>query len=395
VPAKLRLVKGNSRPPRGHWSQLGVGKASPPPPLPEALPGDELEWTRNGETPKVSRPNPKAPEETTPRRKRPRSKRPSHHSLIVEGREHFDEAKESETGYLHPFKKLLVDIFVSKKALKRSLDTANEIFLAFEDRGHQVRIAPRDGHLWRPSIDERIEGGRERYRGPWRPMRPTVVFIGTVAIGLSLFELSEHVEAERIEGKYYRLPQSRSQKSQPFRWVNKEDMPSGRFCLRAYCPYARAQWERQWRESNPGDLLQMIPEILPEIEQEVPRIVGLIEEGDRQAELERQQWAAQKEKWCLEEEERLRAKHLKESREQLFSIIEDWGVAKRVETFFEDAERRIASLPGEERERSINRIHRARELLGGVDALQRFRDWRAPEERSKEKPTWMLDLKTF
>ena len=55
-------------------------------------------------------------------------------------------------------------------------------------------------------------------------------------------------------------------------------------------------------------------------------------------------------------------------------------LAKQIEGFFEDAERRAAGLSEEERDALLDRLHRARALLGGVDALQRFLGWKEPEE---------------
>lgn len=37
------------RPERGYWAKLAVGKAPAKPALPDAQPGDELEWSRSGE----------------------------------------------------------------------------------------------------------------------------------------------------------------------------------------------------------------------------------------------------------------------------------------------------------------------------------------------------------
>jgi len=36
------------RPERGHWAKLAVGKAAEKPLLPEAQPGDQLSWSRDG-----------------------------------------------------------------------------------------------------------------------------------------------------------------------------------------------------------------------------------------------------------------------------------------------------------------------------------------------------------
>lgn len=67
--------------------------------------------------------------------------------------------------------------------------------------------------------------------------------------------------------------------------------------------------------------------------------------------------------------------------EELFAIIEAWGAAKQIEGFFEDAQRRAAELDEATRDAVLDRLKRARALLGDVDALRRFRAWLSPEER--------------
>lgn len=109
-------------------------------------------------------------------------------------------------------------------------------------------------------------------------------------------------------------------------------------------------------------------------------IARLVEEGERQAEIERQRWEVQREQWRREEEARRAAKALKDSKEELLQIIDTWAEAKRLEEFFADAERRAQDLPDEERERTIERLRRARALIGSTHALERFGAWRAPEE---------------
>ncbi len=66
---------------------------------------------------------------------------------------------------------------------------------------------------------------------------------------------------------------------------------------------------------------------------------------------------------------------------ELLQVIDAWAEAKRLEAFFADAEHRAQDLPDEERERTIERLRRARVLVGSTDALERFDAWRAPEER--------------
>ena len=117
------------------------------------------------------------------------------------------------------------------------------------------------------------------------------------------------------------------------------------------------------------------------MEKATVEIARIVEEGERQAEIERQRWEAQREQWRLEEESRRAAKALKDSKEDLLHVIDAWAEAKRLEEFFADAQRRAQDLPDEERERTIERLRRARTLIGSTDALERFSAWRAPEER--------------
>ncbi len=97
--------------------------------------------------------------------------------------------------------------------------------------------------------------------------------------------------------------------------------------------------------------------------------------------MERQQWEVQQAKWRREEAERKAAKALKDSKEELLQIIARWAEAKSLDQFFADAERRVADLDADERLRMLDRLKSARKLIGNVDALERLRTWKSPEER--------------
>jgi hypothetical protein len=135
-----------------------------------------------------------------------RSKR---HPLVAGAREHFEGVRETGNGYLIPSKKRLLDLFVSPGTVNRALKVANALFLAFEERGHRVTIAPFDQQLRRPMLDERSTAGQERHYGygEWSPDRPTVVYVGAAAIGLTLYERSEEGEVRYLERKYVPIRQ--------------------------------------------------------------------------------------------------------------------------------------------------------------------------------------------
>jgi hypothetical protein len=372
------------RPPRGYWALAAVGRAPDQPMLPAPGPGDELEWAPHGQARRVPRRLPKAP---AGRRRRPRPTIGGRgkHELIVGALEQFEVGKETE-GYLRPTKRLLVDVLASQATISRALEFANAFFVSLEDLGYPVVFAPRDQVYLRCDLDERANGGPERWQRRWKPMRPTLVFIGTVAFGLTIFEFSEEVEMAYVKGRYVpisELHHARRQRAQPaYSWTTKRDIPSGKLCLRASSPYARATWQKQWREAKPGTLPTMIPQIIRHLESEAPAIANLVEEGERQAEIERREAEARFQEWRREEDERRRKQDIEDSRRELSAIIEEWGVATQIEGFFQDAERRAAGLEDEEARAAVfDRLERARALVGGVDALQRFRAWRAPDER--------------
>lgn len=373
------------RPPRGYWARLAAGMKPKCPTLPEAKPGGELEWVRDGEPRRVPRALPKPPDAKSAKRPRMRTEHVTQHPLLQGVQEHFEAGRESDEGYLKPAKKLLPDLVVSKNTLPRALEIANDLFCLLENQGCQVTLGPRDQSLTRSDIEERERGGGERhYSRLWSPARPTVVFIGTLAIGLTLFEMTEEVEVRWKDGKYVRvteLPVPKHKRYAQYDWTHKQAMTSGRICLQAYSPYYKANWQKQWRETKQGDLPGKLASIVREFKREAPAIAKLVEMAEQQIQLERQRWEEMQQQWRLEEAERRHAQAIKTSREDLFSIIAAWAQAKQIEDFFKDAELRAADLSDNHQAAILDRLKQARELLGGVDALQRFVSWKSPEER--------------
>ena len=247
-------------------------------------------------------------------------------------------------------------------------------------------FAPQRQELYRHAVDEREKGGRDRqYSDLWSPFRATVVFVGTVAIGLTIFEMSEEAEVRYLDGEYIRItaltPQQIKKAARVYSWTSTRDLPSGRLCVQAYSPYPRAKWSRQWREKKSGELPGKILGIVKELEHEAATIARLVAEGERQAEIERQRWEAQRREWEREEAERRRIQAIEDSCEELTNIIDAWAEAKRIEEFFDDAERQAADLSVEERALILERLKLAREMVGSPDALRMLRSWRAPDER--------------
>jgi hypothetical protein len=388
--ARVCSLMNVPRPERGYWAMLAAGKKPPISPLPDPQPGNQMTWSRGGQDINVARPLPRPPSGTRKRRLKPKAERPSQHPLACGVNGLFEKGRyKNETGYLRPDKQILVDLIVTKPSLDKALSFANQLFLSFEDRGYPVVLEPRGENFYRAAVDEHEVPRKTRddhyYNRLWSPCRCTVVYVGTVAIGLTVIEMAEEVEVRYVDGKYIReqdyIPPKRSRYAHELTWTTKKDYPTGRLCLQAYAPYPRAHWVKRWQETKTRDLDAQIKTIIKELKEAAVVIARLVEEGERQAEIKHQKWEAQQEIWCREKAERHAAQALKESREELLQIIDRWGRANRVEQFFRDAEQRAAGLSDAERLRLLERLKLARKMVGSVDALDRFMTWRAPDER--------------
>ena len=371
------------RPPRGYWAQLEVGKAPPRPPLPEPAAGDTLEWSRGGPVRRrVVIPRPPGPNAT--RRSGRFGPRPTRHALVSGVREHFEAGRVSDAGYLRPRKRILVDIFVSKPLLARALDLASGLFLTLEDQGRNVRLLPLT-QFCRPELHTRPGHRLDDYRHPaWSPDRATIVSFGTVAIGLSIYEVSEEAEFRYVKGDYVRvseLPARRRPYDDTYNWISKRETGSGRLAVRAYSPYLGTAWTQEWIEAKPGDLATKFSAIRKGLETAAPLIVPMVEEAQRKRDEASRLWAAQCQEWDRKELLRKQREARETSQAELISIIQAWTEACHIESFFEDALHRSERLPPSERAAIATRIAAARDMLGDSSALTRFAGWQSPSQR--------------
>jgi hypothetical protein len=312
------------------------------------------------------------------------------HPLIWGAKAHFEGGRTSrDSEYLKPAKHLLIDLVVSKRGLDKALSFANELFHQLEAHDCRVAIAPNGRYLLRARVDEqerpRTKGGPVRTEHLWQPDRPTLVYLGTVAIGLTVIEMSERAEARYVEGKFIRLDEEANNKPPPCRrdysWTTTRDYPTGRICLQAYSADGRGNWLRQWRETKDRDLSSCIGSIVKQIIEAAPEVAGLVEEGERKAALERKKWDEAGRERRRQELEEGAAKARRHSRKELLRIVKAWAQDKRIEGFFADARARLEGLSPEEQLRIGKRLSLAGGLLCRNDALERFRQWESPEER--------------
>jgi hypothetical protein len=378
------------RPERGYWAKLTVGKEPPKPVLPEVRPGDQMIWNRSGVPQTVRRPLPRPPAARPKRKPKVVVPLSDLHPVIYGARAYFDVDRTSyDSSYLKPAKRILVDLVVSKTGLDKALSFANQLFLELEAHDCRVVIAAHGERMHREEVDEheipRRKPNDNYYSRLWSPGRVTVVYVGTVPIGVTIIELSEEAEARYVKGEYVRVdqetPVKRSRYANDYTWTTKKDYPTGRLCLQAYSPDWRGKWTQQWRETKDRDLTSKIRSIVKELMDAAPVIAGLIEEGERKAEIQRKQWEEERKEYTRQQAIERAAKVRRDSTDDLLGIVAGWAQAKRIEEFFADAEARLDGFDSSGKEQIRLRLNLARELLGGVDSMARFLRWKAPNER--------------
>jgi len=164
-------------------------------------------------------------------------------------------------------------------------------------------------------------------------------------------------------------------------WTTTKDLPCGRLRLLVYAPYGDVSWSMLFQESKDRALTTDIPKIVKSIENSAEVVVEKVKEAEHQAEIRRQRWAEQLERARQEEDRRRVAESIKESREQLSRVIEDWARVVSLEQFFAGVERRVQDLPEERRSEVLKRLALARHFVGAQDPLDFFRSWKTPVER--------------
>jgi hypothetical protein len=212
-----------------------------------------------------------------------------------------------------------------------------------------------------------------------------VAYVGPVAFGLAVIEMSEKVELRYVNGKYIRESEYKPPKVRAryvdHTWTTTKDIPCGRLRLVIYAPYQGVDWMSMFQESKRRPLASDIPAIVKSIQIATASVVEKVKEEERQAELRRRRWEAQQEQWRLEEDRRKEAQSIKESREQLEQVIQAWAKAVSLEQFFEGVQARAQGLAETQRQEILDRLQLAREFVGTQNPLDFIRAWKTPHER--------------
>ena len=262
------------------------------------------------------------------------------HELLTGVKQFFLKTRTVENDILRPFKRLLVDVLASEAKLDDALGAAQALFEALNRRGFHVGFAPVGELRSRAEVELLDKPTKRSYpRTIWTPERPTVVYVGGTAIGLTLFEMTEEVDVIYVNGSYIQVRHLTEQQLRRYtgsqHWRAKKEHASGRLCLQAYCPTGLVNWSKRWQETKPGMFRGMVPTIVAELEAIAPELVTQLAEARLRAEEERRRWEEEQRQWKVESERRRREKAAQESRSDLLAAIASWDENRRVLDYFE------------------------------------------------------------
>ena len=385
-------------PPRGYWARKASGEKMPVPPLPPAGPGDPVSWEKGvallERLPPLELPalQPKSKGRTAP------PQRPAHHPLVTAWRSILEEAATTEAGYVMPRKKNVLDAFVTNAMVRHAAEALDAILIELEMRGHRVQLSP-DYYHHRPPVDVAQRPIRDQYDSRtirWQPGRPTIAYVRNALVGLTLFELTEHVRVRRTgAGRYVRIsdlpPVRRYAPQSPDEADETRDMPTGRFVLRAYSPRHDTGWAHEWTESRRGEFVTMVKAIADALEEAAPVLVKQVVDAERRERERREQAEKEERRRRVRERAEARQRARQAAKEELRAIVKAWNDAFALEAFFTELTRHVAALDGDERANLEARIQVARELAGGQDAIVRFLKWRLPPRSKAEDEDDLAD----
>lgn len=308
------------------------------------------------------------------------------HELLIGIKPFFLKSRKAENEILRPFKRLLVDVLASEKMLDAVLDATQALFDACAQRGHHVGLAAVGAQMSRADVDLLEKpASRQYHRAVWSPERPTLVHVGSVAIGLTVFEMTEEVEVVYVNGKY--LPVRDLSEHQLRRyvgthhWRSKEEHASGRICVQAYCPSWRVKWSKRWLETKPGSCQGMMPQIVAELDAIAPELARQLEEAKLRAEEEQRRWEEEHLRRQQEAERQRRERARQDAKRDLLAAIAAWDEARRISEFLAAAEVELMQVTDGSGPAAMERLQRARDLIGPISPLLQLKSWRAPEER--------------
>lgn len=268
------------KPPPGYWRKCAVGRAPPRPGLTDVRPGMPRVWSKGNATiqPPASRaiPSPEAIERIPARNRR------VPHKLVQETSIFLKSADTAENEYLRPRKKLVLDILCTKDGLGRCLRFTSDLFHALEIRGHYPAIAPAFDQLIRANIRTSNTSVEMDGCPAWSPLRPTVVYVYGVPIGLSIVETSELRKLWYVgEGRFVPEKEYRADRYPGPAWKVERLRPTGKIKLVAYSPFNDFPWMQEWDELEGASLLKEVDNMVLAMEAKALTLSAELERAGR------------------------------------------------------------------------------------------------------------------
>ncbi|WP_245464103.1 hypothetical protein [Rhizobium sp. NXC24] len=314
----------------GYWTRKSLGLAAELPVLPEAS-NETIEIIPSSPKPRQKRLLDDSPARKTKAVKKAR--RMEHHPLLSGVEEQLRKTRDIKEGeFLRPYKRILPDLISSEAGLPRALSIANDLYLALDQGGYRVHIAPPSDELHRTPVKEQEVEHKDRKYGRyhtgriWGPDRPTIFYIDTVPIGLALTEMTERVTMRYLNGDYHREDSRLVQSAKPWQlthsWTTEQDIPSGRFRVIAYSPKKGVDWTLGWQETQLESLNKMIPKIIETLQSSKNNLQRLMTAEDQAAAKRKREREDEWERYERREDARKVAQAQTDSRQQLAEIIE-------------------------------------------------------------------------
>lgn len=374
------------RPLAGYWKALAKGVAPAVPVLPD-LKKDKVEKASSKASLAVPPPT-KVPSKVVVPAPRKRARTAgSGYALIDDLKAYLPVSSVTKDGYYKPTKKKLLDLNVSETGFNSAIDFLSQFFAALGKQGYWVRLAESGEGLHCQGIDikEDPKEGGLRYDSLWRPCSASIICVGDMLFGFSLAEMTEYVPAKEINGRYIRdetmARWMRGKHEQPFRYVIKHNLPTGRFLLQLYSPYSSTNWQVQFRQTKQCGLVSQIPKLISAMHDAVPLIKNQLEEARVKAEERRIQWELDQKRYRERERIRREKEAYNASLAELKGIMSQWAEDKHIEQFFREVELDVAMLDGQKKELVMERLQLARQLLSVDTAVERLLKWETPQER--------------
>lgn len=364
-------------PPRGYWAKKQSGQRPKIPPLPAPTIAVPTEWRRGDRLPSISR-----PELATPNPKKASTKS----AMLMGALSSFTGGRVAGDGYLKPAKRNLPDLIVTEPSLRRAALVLQKLSSHFRDANCRVSAACSEGGYTRKELVDK-EGRLKRSvfeTNLWSPGRPTLVFIGEVAIGLSIYEQTVEKEMVDLDGQY--VPVNEAKKIKPGLWDRKTGkfyrrstrrVASKRLCLRAYSPYWRVDWECTWTEDKES-LAKQCADIIAYLVDRATTLAIEVEKADRQAAEERRKWEAESAIARLQYERSLIIRAREKSLKSLLEIVETWSHNRRIQDFFDDIAAKSVAMNSEDRAKLVAKANEAKDLLTSSDSVEALMSWVSP-----------------